>query len=256
MATIDLGKVALVWKGTFDSATTYESKDVVQYTDSGEVSSYIYVNASGASGQTPSTGGTVNTTYWNKMAGGAAGIWSSGLSLGSAGEAVKVNAAGNALEFGAAGKNIVMKTTQNEQVVTADANIVDVDIVATTANPTFNISGTISLNTRSDANLDNENVQIDVDYSLDGGSSWTTLANVAYGTDVFAPGRDDTHGNQYDVAPKHMGTRQQVTMSAGATVRFRMHLDYGSVANNRTIYLNRAASTSGQGASTITVYEE
>ena len=70
MATIDLGKVALVWKGTYAAGTTYESKDVVQFTDSGEVSSYIYVNASGASGQTPSTGGTVNTTYWNKMAGG------------------------------------------------------------------------------------------------------------------------------------------------------------------------------------------
>ena len=100
MATIDLGKVALVWKGTYAAGTTYESKDVVQFTDSGEVSSYIYVNASGASGQTPSTGGTVNTTYWNKMAGGAAGIWASGLALGSAGQVVKVNSGGNALEFG------------------------------------------------------------------------------------------------------------------------------------------------------------
>jgi len=100
MATIDLGKIALVWKGTYAAGTTYESKDVVQFTDSGEVSSYIYVNASGASGQTPSTGGTVNTTYWNKMAGGAAGIWASGLALGSAGQVVKVNSGGNALEFG------------------------------------------------------------------------------------------------------------------------------------------------------------
>lgn len=99
MATIDLGKVALVWKGTYAAGTTYESKDVVQYTDGGEVSSYIYVNASGASGQTPSTGGTVNTTYWNKMAGGAAGIWASGLALGSAGQVVQVNSGASALEF-------------------------------------------------------------------------------------------------------------------------------------------------------------
>jgi hypothetical protein len=103
MATIDLGKVALVWKGTYAAGTTYESKDVVQFTDSGELSSYIYVNASGASGQTPSTGGTVNTTYWNKMAGGAAGIWASGLALGSAGQIVKVNSGATALEFGDAG---------------------------------------------------------------------------------------------------------------------------------------------------------
>ena len=100
MATIDLGKVAFVWKGTYASGTTYESKDVVQYTDSGETSSYIYVNASSASGQTPSTSGTVNTTYWNKMAGGSSGIWASGLSLGTANQVVKVNSSANALEFG------------------------------------------------------------------------------------------------------------------------------------------------------------
>ena len=122
MATIDLGKVALVWKGTYAAGTTYESKDVVQFTDSGEVSSYIYVNASGASGQTPSTGGTVNTTYWNKMAGGtslsvgnnkivttdASGNISS-VALGSANKALKVNAAGNGLEFGTAGGILQMK---------------------------------------------------------------------------------------------------------------------------------------------------
>ena len=113
MATIDLGKVALVWKGTYAAGTTYESKDVVQFTDSGELSSYIYVNASGASGQTPSTGGTVNSTYWDKMAGGTSlavgnnkiittdgsGNVSS-LSLGTAGQVVKVNSGANGLEFG------------------------------------------------------------------------------------------------------------------------------------------------------------
>ena len=112
MATIDLGKVAFVWKGTYASGTTYESKDVVQYTDSGETSSYVYVNASSASGQTPSTSGTVNTTYWNKMAGGtsltvgnnkiittdASGNVSS-LALGTAGQALTVNSGANGFEF-------------------------------------------------------------------------------------------------------------------------------------------------------------
>ena len=112
MATIDLGKVAFVWKGTYNSGTTYEEKDVVQYTDSGELSSYIYVNASSASGQTPSTGGTVNTTYWSKMAGGislsvgnnkivttdSSGNVSS-VALGSANQQLRVNSGGSALEF-------------------------------------------------------------------------------------------------------------------------------------------------------------
>ena len=112
MATIDLGKVAFVWKGTYNSGTTYEEKDVVQYTDSGELSSYVYVNASSASGQTPSTGGTVNTTYWSKMAGGislsvgnnkivttdSSGNVSS-VALGSANQQLRVNSGGSALEF-------------------------------------------------------------------------------------------------------------------------------------------------------------
>jgi len=174
---------------------------------------------------------------------------------GSSGNALLSDGDGT-FSWGSAGKNIVMKTTQTEGAVTADYSIVEVDIVASAANPTFNIAGIVSVNTRAAGNLDDENIQIDIDYSLDSGSSWTTLANAAYGTDVFSPGQDDTHNNTYDVMTKHPGTRGQVTMSSGATVRFRLHLDYGSVSNGRTIYFNRGSSTSGQGASSIIVYEE
>lgn len=174
---------------------------------------------------------------------------------GSSGEALLSDGDGT-MSWGSAGKNIVMKTTQTEQAVTADTSIVEVDIVASAANPTFNIAGVVSINTRTAGNLDDENIQIDVDYSLNGGSSYTTLSNASYSTDVFSPGQDDTHNNLYDVNTRSMGTRQQVTMSAGATVRFRLHLDYGSINNGRTIYFNRGGSTSGQGASHIIVYEE
>tara|TARA_Y100000004_G_scaffold13444_1_gene14346 strand:+ start:566 stop:1855 length:1290 start_codon:yes stop_codon:yes gene_type:complete len=70
MATIDLGKVAFTHKGTYNSGTTYEDKDVVQYTDGDITSTFVYINSTSASGQTPSTGGTVNTTYWSLMAKG------------------------------------------------------------------------------------------------------------------------------------------------------------------------------------------
>ena len=70
MATIDLGKVAFTHKGTFNSGTTYEEKDVVQYTDGDITSTFVYINSTSASGQTPSTGGTVNTSYWSLMAKG------------------------------------------------------------------------------------------------------------------------------------------------------------------------------------------
>lgn len=69
MATVDLGKISFVNKGTYDASTTYEERDVVQFTD-GALSSYVYVNATPASGQTPSTGGTVNSSHWAVFAGG------------------------------------------------------------------------------------------------------------------------------------------------------------------------------------------
>lgn len=57
-------------QGTYASGTTYEKGDVVQYTDSGVTSTFLYVNTTSASGQTPSTSGTVNSTYWQLVAKG------------------------------------------------------------------------------------------------------------------------------------------------------------------------------------------
>tara|TARA_B100001094_G_C18191436_1_gene807516 strand:+ start:3374 stop:4234 length:861 start_codon:yes stop_codon:yes gene_type:complete len=113
MATIDLGKVAFVFKGTYAGGTSYENKDAVAYTDGAETSTYLYINATAAAGQTPSTGGTVNTTYWTKIASGTSlavgnnklvstdGSGNAvGTSLGTAGQALKVNSGANGLEFG------------------------------------------------------------------------------------------------------------------------------------------------------------
>ena len=133
MATVDLGKISFVNKGTYDASTTYEERDVVQFTD-GALSSYVYVNATPASGQTPSTGGSVNSSHWNIFAGGVSlavgnnkivttdgsGALSSlsgnnkilttnssgvptALSIGSSGQALKVNSSANGYEFGSAG---------------------------------------------------------------------------------------------------------------------------------------------------------
>ena len=69
MATIDLGKIAFVDKGTWSSSTAYTEKDVVQYDDAGTLSTYIAVASS--TNQAPSTGGTINGSYWSFMAKGA-----------------------------------------------------------------------------------------------------------------------------------------------------------------------------------------
>ncbi len=67
--TVDVGKIKLQWRGTYAGGTAYEIDDVVLHNDSQTTSAYIAV--SNGTGNTPSTSGTVNTTYWNLMARGA-----------------------------------------------------------------------------------------------------------------------------------------------------------------------------------------
>ena len=129
MATIDLGKLGFVNKGTYSSSTSYEKNDLVQYTDSGILSTYLYINASAATGQTPSTSGTVNGTYWAYFAKGVAdAVASAGnnkvlvtdgsgnlspISIGSAGQVLKTNSSANGFEFGTdAGGSILAVSTK------------------------------------------------------------------------------------------------------------------------------------------------
>ena len=44
MATIDLGKVKLVWRGTYSGSFNYVPDDVVEYTD-GSAVSYTHLRA-------------------------------------------------------------------------------------------------------------------------------------------------------------------------------------------------------------------
>ena len=45
MATVNLGKIKLKWRGTWSSGVTYTIDDVVEYTDGSVTSSYIAVAA-------------------------------------------------------------------------------------------------------------------------------------------------------------------------------------------------------------------
>jgi len=137
MAEIDLGRISLVFKGTYAGGTTYEKNDIVAFTDSGELSSYIYVNATAAAGQTPSTGGTVNTTYWSKMAKGTSlGVGNnklvitdgsgnvSSVAIGSANQVFRTNASANGFEFATAdsGKTLQTVKARTNSVISSSNN--------------------------------------------------------------------------------------------------------------------------------------
>jgi len=119
MATVNIGRLRFVWKGTYSGATAYVVDDVVYYAGGS------YVCIQNTTGNAPSTG--VNTAYWNVMSVGGTDITSlvgltSGdiivwdgtawvrLGKGTAGQVLKVNAGGTALEYGTVDLSNVVST--------------------------------------------------------------------------------------------------------------------------------------------------
>lgn len=120
MATINLGNLTFTHKGDYAGGTAYVKNDVVYYATNGN--SYIAKGAT--TGNVPTS-----TAHWDLFLAGSSGIWNGGLSLGSAGEVVKVNSSANALEFGTistgaltlaqyadASANLAQGTTSSNQV--------------------------------------------------------------------------------------------------------------------------------------------
>ena len=112
MATIDLGKIKQVFRGTYNNATAYAVDDLVTFTDTNVTSTYICTTAS--TGNNPSSGGTAHGS-WAYLAKGqtATPTTTQGdlvfrgasadqrLAIGTAGQVLKVNSGANGYEFGA-----------------------------------------------------------------------------------------------------------------------------------------------------------
>ena len=101
MATIDIGKIKPVFKGAYNNSTAYVLDDIVYYNGSS------YVAKQSTTGNVPTNG-----TYWEVLASGSGGIWDSSLSIGSAGQFLKVNSGATALEFGAVPQAGVLQTSR------------------------------------------------------------------------------------------------------------------------------------------------
>ena len=114
MATIDLGKIKFVFRGTYANGTAYVPDDVVTFTDGSVTSSYICTTAT--TGNNPSSGGTVHgswaflakgqatsptTTRGDVIVRGASA--DERLAIGTAGQVLKVNSSANGLEYGVGG---------------------------------------------------------------------------------------------------------------------------------------------------------
>ena len=199
MATIDLGKIKLKWRGDWSSGASYTADDVVAYADGGVTSSYIAVAAS--SNQAPSTGGTVNSSYWNFLAKGGAssptttegdlivrGVSADErLAIGSAGQALKVNNAGNGLTYGTAGGVLQAKQWVKNSTIT-NTNTSDAVLASPfdgTAQITPAAAGNIikaTFFTTIDHSQNWRSNKLRMDYSTDGGSNWMGIAGMSIST--------------------------------------------------------------------------
>ena len=142
MATIDLGKIKQVFRGTYNNATAYAVDDLVVFTDGTVTSTYICTTAS--TGNNPSSGGTAHAS-WAYVAKGQAvsptttqgdiivrgASADARLAIGTAGQALKVNSSANGLEYGGVGEYSVHKiqgyqVTSNTQYTGGRTNYIDI----------------------------------------------------------------------------------------------------------------------------------
>ena len=100
MATINIGSLTFTHKGDYATGTAYVKNDVVYYATNGNA----YIAKTSTTGNAPTS-----TAHWDVFAAGSGGIWNAGLSLGSAGQVVKVNSGATALEFGTPESGILKK---------------------------------------------------------------------------------------------------------------------------------------------------
>ena len=71
MATIDLGKIKQVWRGTYNNGTAYIVDDLVAYTDTvgGLQNTSTYIAVANTTGNAPASGGSIHAS-WNLVAQG------------------------------------------------------------------------------------------------------------------------------------------------------------------------------------------
>ena len=133
MATVNLGKIKLKWRGTYAGGTAYTPDDVVYYMDGSVGSSYICVAAT--TGNAPSYGGTAHAS-WNYLAKGQAtsptttqgdlivrgASADERLGIGAAGKVLKVNSSANGFEFADGGKILQIQKAFGTGIYTSSNN--------------------------------------------------------------------------------------------------------------------------------------
>ena len=214
MATINIANLTFTHKGNYDGSTAYVKNDVVYYATNGNA----YIAKQGTTGNVPTNG-----TYWSQFAAGSGGIWNAGLSIGSAGQQLRVNSGGNALEFatiagGAFGQFVFAEDNTNyansNQSTYVRATNTKIDITPSSASKTLFVCFNFGIRTQhSDSSFEHRIIRII------GGSE--TVLKQSTGSFSYHYHGSSQSGNWYRQQPYFFTDTPNTTSQVTYTVEFR-----------------------------------
>ena len=206
MATIDLGKIKQVWRGTYNNGTAYTVDDVVAYTDSGITSSYICV--ANSTGNAPSSSGTAHAS-WNYLAKGTA-------------EAAGLKNSGSSQTVWYA------RTTSNVSIgATSFTEALTLSIPALSADCLFMVTFTEE---RREMSWNTTMGQYQ--WSVDNGSNYGTLSFTdGFWDSTFGSGQRVGNARGGNIYQTHSGT-YMIAFSSGQTPKFRINGKKFGSSNN------------------------
>ena len=273
MATIDLGKIKIVWRGTYAGGTAYTVDDAVEHTDSGITSSFICTTAS--TGNAPSTGGSVHSS-WAYLAKGAAGsvlttqgdiLYRNGsgdqrLAKGTAGQALKMNSGATAPEWaaGAASNSTKYNNIICSTFTSSASSWVDVTNFTVTLTPTASDKKILIL---SDINCVSSTFHglfsMKIQRKIGSGSyaDHTDLLTDVSASGYSSPTADSTYGNlrgfydSNDSASFHLHYLDSPNTTDAVSYKWQVYATNGTVRFNTTANNDSAF----QGASRLTLIE-
>lgn len=271
-ATIDLGKIKITWRGTYNASTAYAVDDAVYY------SGNSYINKQAGTGQTPSG----SSSYWDVMAQGSDLGSISGLAQGdifyyngSAFARLAAGTNGHFLKTQGSSANPVWAAGGGNLVQTAVGYKTDV-FSSTTTSSWYDITG-IALTLSSVGSNSHKAIgnfgfawgthtsdtvnAFRIRKTIDGGSNWTVLPNHVHGgtgggaanfqsQTVGLRSMLDSNGGNYTNLPFY-----DTAIGTTGNVTYQMQ---GYRVQSGTFYINRTSSDSttyGRGSANFWVME-
>ena len=256
MATVNLGKIKLKWRGTYAGGTAYTPDDVVYYVDGSVGSSYVCV--ANTTGNAPSSGGTAHAS-WNYMAKGQStsptttqgdlivrGASADGrLAIGTAGQVLKVNSSANGLEYGLGAKilQVVSESKLDKTSFTSSgANYTSTGIQCTIT-PIAASSKILVMCAASVSANSGYRHSVRIERSINGASFVvpTGFVGNADGNQTRSTMSVGNPASNAHILTKTMNILDTPSYSVGHAIIYRV---YGNAESNGPFYVNRSSSNS------------